>query len=99
MWQSTIMFVAFIALFYLMIFVPENKRKKKYNALISSLKVNDDIITKGGIIGKIVNVQDDFIIFQTGPDRVRIKLSKNGVANVLLDSGETTVVKEDKKEN
>lgn len=99
MWQSTIMFVAFIALFYLMIFVPENKRKKKYNALISGLKVNDDIVTKGGIIGKIVNVQDDFIIFQTGPDKTRIKLSKNGVANLLSDNAEVAAVKEEKKEN
>ena len=57
MWQTTVMMIAVIALFYLMIFVPEGKRKKKYNAMISSLKVNDEVVTKGGIMGKIVNAQ------------------------------------------
>lgn len=96
MWQTTIMMIAVIALFYLMIFIPEGRRKKKYNAMISSLKVNDEIITKGGIIGRIVNVQDDFVIVQTGPDKARIKLNKNGVGNVLNLKVETN---EDKKES
>lgn len=95
MWQTTIMMIAVIALFYLMIFIPENKRKKKYNAMIGSLKVNDEIITKGGIMGRIVNVQDDFVIVQTGPDRMRIKLNKNGVGDILNPKVE---VKEEKKE-
>lgn len=94
MWQTTVMMIAVIALFYLMIFVPEGRRKKKYNAMISSLKVNDDVVTKGGIMGRIVNVQDDFIILQTGPDRTRIKLNKNGVGNVLNQKVDT--VKEEK---
>lgn len=74
-----------IALFYLIIFVPEGKRKKKYKAMLDNLKVNDEIMTKGGIIGKIINVQDRFIILQTGPDKVRIKLDKTGVLNLLSE--------------
>jgi preprotein translocase subunit YajC len=72
-----------IALFYLFIFVPENKRKKKYSAMISSLKLNDDVMTRGGIIGKLVNIQDNLVILETGPDRVRIKFDKNGISHVL----------------
>ncbi|GAA0747680.1 preprotein translocase subunit YajC [Clostridium oceanicum] len=74
--------VVMLGLFYLMIFVPEKKRKKKYNAMIDSLSLNDEIMTRGGIIGKIVNLQDDSVVVQTGPDRVRIKLSKSSVLNV-----------------
>lgn len=74
-----------IVLFYLIIFVPEGKRKKRYRAMLDNLKVNDEIMTKGGIIGKIINVQDRFIILQTGPDKVRIKLDKTGVLNLLSE--------------
>lgn len=82
--------IAMLGLFYLIIFIPESRRKKKYSLLINSLKVNDEILTKGGIIGKIVNIQDDFLVLQTGPDRARIKLSKNGVSNVLNENTEET---------
>lgn len=71
--------------FYLLIFVPENKRKKKYRAMLDNLKVNDEIMTKGGIVGKIINIQDRFIIIQTGPDKVKIKLDKTGVLNLLAE--------------
>jgi len=72
-----------VIFFYLIIFLPENKRKKKYKSLIDSLKVNDEIMTKGGIVGKIVNIQDRFIIVQTGPDKAKIKLDKTGVLTLL----------------
>lgn len=46
-------FIILIVVFYLMILVPENRRKKKYNTMINSLKVNDEIVTRGGIMGKM----------------------------------------------
>jgi len=75
-----------VAIFYLLIFLPESRRKKKYNAMLESLKINDEIMTKGGIIGKVVNIQDRNITLQTGPDRVRIKLDKTGVLNILSET-------------
>lgn len=86
--STLIPFILMIGLFYLFIFVPENKRKKKYSSMLSSLKVNDEIMTRGGIIGKLINIQDKFIILETGPDRVRIKLDKNGISSVLNSTGE-----------
>jgi preprotein translocase subunit YajC len=89
-------FILMIGLFYLFIFLPESKRKKKYSSLISNLKVNDEIMTRGGIIGKLTNIQDKYVILETGPDRMRIKLDKNGISHVL-----NTTVEENKeiKEN
>lgn len=81
-------YIIMLVVFYLIIFIPENKRKKKYNSMLQSLKLNDEILTKGGIIGKIVNIKDDFVILETGPDRARIKLTKNGISSVLSPSSE-----------
>ncbi|MGG7164354.1 preprotein translocase subunit YajC [Clostridium ihumii] len=80
-----------LVLFYLMIFLPEKKRKKKYDEMLTNLNLNDEIMTKGGIMGKIVNVQDEFIILESGPDRARIKLSKNGISYVVK-SAETAAL-------
>jgi preprotein translocase subunit YajC len=89
-------FILMIGLFYLFIFLPESKRKKKYSSLINNLKVNDEVMTRGGIIGKLTNIQDKHVILETGPDRMRIKLDKNGISHVL-----NTTVEENKeiKEN
>lgn len=75
-----------LGIFYLIVFLPESKRKKKYNSMLSAVKVNDEIVTRGGIMGKIVNIQDDYIIVQTGPDRARIKLAKSSISNVTKEA-------------
>ncbi|WP_243447630.1 preprotein translocase subunit YajC [Clostridium tetani] len=93
-------FLLMIVLFYIMMYIPEKKRKKKYGDMLSSLSLNDEIITKGGILGKVVNIQDTFIILETGPNRARIKLDKNGVLSVLQSTSkeEDNIEKENKKD-
>ncbi|MBU3180779.1 preprotein translocase subunit YajC [Clostridium psychrophilum] len=75
--------ILMLAVFYLVIFIPENKRKKKYAALLSNLKINDEVMTKGGMMGKIINIQDEYIILESGPDRTRIKLAKSGIGSAI----------------
>ncbi|WP_243159211.1 preprotein translocase subunit YajC [Clostridium cochlearium] len=92
--------ILMLVLFYIMMYIPEKKRKKKYGDMLSSLSLNDEIITKGGILGRIVNIQDTFIILETGPNRARIKLDKNGILSVLQSASieEESKEKEDKKD-
>lgn len=59
---------------------PEKKRNMEYNEMISNLAKNDEIITRGGIIGKIVTINNDDLVIVTGPDKVKIKITKTGVA-------------------
>lgn len=75
--------VVVFVVFYAFLIIPERKRKKQYQAMLNNLKVNDEIMSKGGIIGKVVNLQDDYIILESGPDRARLKLSREGIASVL----------------
>jgi preprotein translocase subunit YajC len=77
-----------LALFYVMIFIPEKKRKKQYGDMISALKVNDEIMSKGGIMGRIINIQEDYIILETGTERARIKLAKTGIGQLLNNETE-----------
>ena len=90
-------FVLVLVIFYAILIIPENKRKKKYNAMLSALEVNDDVVTRGGIIGKVVNIQDDYVIVQSGPDKARIKITKNGISNVLTEKEEKIDEKSEEK--
>lgn len=79
-WTFIIMIVVLIAVFYFFMIRPENKRKKKVQEMRSSLGVGDDIVTIGGMLGKIVEMTEDSITFETGEDRVRIKMAKWGIS-------------------
>ena len=71
-----VMIVGMIAVFYFMLIRPENKRKKEAEQMRSSVKVGDEIITIGGITGKVVSVKDDCFVLETGADQVRIEFKK-----------------------
>ncbi len=90
---SLLPLILMLGVFYLVIFIPENKRKKKYAALLNNLKVNDEVMTKGGIMGKIINIQDEYIILESGPDRARIKLAKSGISTVVNSNSAEVVEK------
>lgn len=70
------MLVLMFAFFYLFIIRPENKKKKKTEEMRNSLSLGDEITTIGGMVGKIVQVTEDTITFETGEDRVRIQTKK-----------------------
>ena len=78
---STVLpFVLMFGLMYLLLILPEKKRTKKYNEMLGSLSINDEIITRGGIVGKIISLEDEYMVVQSGPDRARFKMTKSSVA-------------------
>ncbi len=79
--QFIISMVILFAIFYFLMIRPENKRKKKVEEMRSGLKNGDDIVTIGGICGKIVSISSDNITFETGEDRVRIQVAKWAISD------------------
>lgn len=76
-----VMLVLMFVIFYFFIIRPENKKKKKADEMRNSLSVGDEITTIGGMLGKIVQVTEDTITFETGEDRVRIQTRKWAVSS------------------
>lgn len=74
--STILMLVLMFAIFYFLLIRPENKKKKKAEEMRSSLSLGDEITTIGGITGKIVQVTEDTVTFETGEDRVRIQVKK-----------------------
>ena len=71
-----LMVIVMFAVFYFFVLRPENKKKKKTEEMRNSLTLGDEIVTIGGMIGKIVQITEDTITFETGEDRVRIQIKK-----------------------
>ena len=77
-----IMIVAMVAIFYFFMIRPESKKKKKLKDMRESLTTGDTITTIGGLLGKVVSVDDDKLTFETSEDRVRIQIAKWAVSAV-----------------
>ncbi|MDV4152224.1 preprotein translocase subunit YajC [Clostridium sp. AL.422] len=73
-------FALMFGLMYFLLILPEKKRTKKYNEMVSALEKNDEIVTRGGIMGKIIIVEDDYVVIETSAERTKLKITKNGIA-------------------
>lgn len=77
-----IMIVALFAIMYFMLIRPQKKKDDEVRKMRESLKVGDDILTIGGIYGKVVRIKDDRLTIQVGADRTRIDIAKWAVNNI-----------------
>ena len=83
---TIIMIVVMIAVMYFVMIRPENKRKKEAEQMRNDIKVGDEIITIGGICGKVVHVKDDKFVIETGADQVRIEFVKWALSSNETDA-------------
>ena len=79
--SSILYLVIIFVVFYFFLIRPENKRKKQLNEMRSNISLGDEIVTIGGIMGKVVQVTEDTITFETGEDRVRLQVTKWAISS------------------
>ena len=77
-----IYFVLVVVVFYFLLVRPEKKRKAKLVEMRYTLAVGNEVTTIGGIVGKIVDLDDDFVTFETGEDRVRIEVARWAISAI-----------------
>ncbi len=77
-----VILVVFIALMYFLLIRPQKKKEKEISDMRSSIRVGDQIITIGGIMGKVIKTKDDSIVIQVGADKVRFELKKWAVSSI-----------------
>ena len=87
-WTAYIWIIATFALFYFLPIRPQQKREKKDRHMRNSLEVGDNIVTIGGIVGKILTIKDDEITIETSADRTKLAFKKWCVQS-KVESGET----------
>jgi len=80
--NSILMLVGFFAVFYFLLIRPQMKRNKDQRKMISEIIKGDEILTTGGMIGKVVNVGDNYTELEVA-DNIIVKVQKNAVSGVL----------------
>lgn len=76
------MMVVFIAIFYFLLIRPQQKKAKDHQAMVAKLSVGDEVVTSGGILGRVTDVGDTFVTLEIA-DSVRIKVQKAQVTSLV----------------
>ena len=84
--QSSIMgflpLIIIFALFYFMLIRPQTKRAKEHKQMVASVQKGDEIVTNGGVLGKITDVGENFITLEIA-DNVQVKMQRTAIASLL----------------
>lgn len=72
----------FVLIFYFLIWRPQSKRAKEHKALIDSIGTGDEVMTSGGMLGRIIKAEDLYVVLQVA-DNVELKMQKAAIAAVL----------------
>ena len=74
--------IALLAVFYFLILRPQQKRAKEHKALIEALQKGDEVVTIGGVLGKVTKVAEDNVAVEIA-DNVVVQVQKAAIQNVL----------------
>ena len=79
---SLVPLLVLIVLMYFLMIRPQKKKDKQIQDMIRNLQVGDEIVTIGGICGKIVKTKDETIVIQVGSDKVKFEMMRWSVSTV-----------------
>ena len=80
--MSLILPIGLVVLFYFFLIRPQSKRQKEHRQMVSELQKGEEVITSGGILGKIISVNDDFITLEIAKD-VSLNVQKSAVQTIM----------------
>jgi preprotein translocase subunit YajC len=86
-------FVLIFVIMYFMVIRPQQKKAKEHQELLSKLKRNDEVMTSGGIYGKVVDLKETVVTLEVAPN-VRIRVHRPQISAVL--TAEKAITKEGK---
>jgi preprotein translocase subunit YajC len=78
--------------FYFLLIMPQQRKQKKWQGMLSELKNGDKVVTSGGLKGTIIALRDDSIHLRIPPDNLRLEVTRASVVSVATDE----IVKTDK---
>jgi preprotein translocase subunit YajC len=75
-------FIFLFGILYFVMILPQQRRQKKWHAMLDGLKTGDKIVTSGGLRGTIVALKDDSVYLRVPPDNLRVEVTKASVTQV-----------------
>ena len=74
------MIALMVGVFYFLLIRPQKKRQKQEKNMRDSLQIADEVVTVGGIIGRVLSIKEDTVLIETGGDRTRIRIMRASIA-------------------
>ncbi len=81
-WASMLPIILIFVVMFAMMIIPQRRRQKKVQEMLSAIKSGDKIKTIGGFYGRVVSVNDALVVIAVDPDGTRLTISKSAVATV-----------------
>lgn len=81
-WQMLLLPALLILVFYFLLIRPQSRRAKEQRSMLDKISIGDEVMTAGGILGKIVRLRDNYVVLQIAKS-VEITLQKSSVATLL----------------
>ena len=70
------------AIFYFLLIMPQQRKQKKWQAMLSQLKTGDKVVTSGGLRGTIISLKDDAVTVRVPPDNLKLEVTRASVVSV-----------------
>ncbi len=74
--------VFIFAIFYFLLILPQQRKQKKWQSMLSELKNGDKVVTSGGLRGTIMSIKDDTLVLRVPPDNLKLEISRASVVSV-----------------
>lgn len=81
-WLGFAPLIFIFAIFYFLLIMPQQRRQKKWQQMLSELKAGDKVVTSGGLRGTIIALKDDYLHLRVPPDNLRIEVSRASIVSV-----------------
>jgi preprotein translocase subunit YajC len=81
-WIGFAPLILIFGIFYFLLIMPQQRRQKKWQQMLSELKTGDKVVTSGGLRGTIVALRDDYVHLRVPPDNLRLEVSRASVTTV-----------------
>src|ERR1700694_5718041 len=81
-WLGFAPLIFIFAIFYFLLIMPQQRRQKKWQAMVNDLKTGDKVITSGGLRGTVVSLKDDAVQLRVPPDNLRLEVTRASITSV-----------------
>ncbi|MCK9444624.1 MAG: preprotein translocase subunit YajC [Tissierellaceae bacterium] len=75
--------LGFLVVFYFLIIRPQKKKEAQVTEMRNNLRIGDEIVTIGGIYGKVTKVREDIVLIEAGPSKTRLEMTKWSIGSVV----------------
>jgi len=80
-----LMMVGIFAVFYFLLIMPQQRRQKKWQAMLETIKPGDRVTTSGGIKGTVLSMKDDGVVLRVPPDNIKMEVVRSSIVSLTTE--------------